>query len=149
MISALKATIVTGIIGLAAVAWFGLLLSLEKGAHAKTKQALASEKALVADIRSQNATQAAERAEAVADNVARMQAQIDAFIESEGSLRRSLSETRRLRQADREDADQRIERLKRENEELQAWAATLVPDDWVDFMREPADEATAAAAGSP
>ena len=144
-----KATLITGGVGLLAVVAVLFLLALEKGAHAKTKQLLADEKALVATIREQNATQAADRAEAAAAQVARMQAEIEAAQQNEMQLRRDLSTIEQQREADRRASETRIERLKRENEELMAWAITLVPGDWISFMREPIDEVAAASSGSP
>ena len=146
MIGGLKPALITGGIGLAGILAMVLLLAVEKNAHADTKQELADERSLVADIRSQNATQAAERAEAAAAEVARMQAQIDTAQQNEMQLRRDLSAVEAAREADRRNSETRIERLKRENDELMAWAITVVPGDWIDFMREPIDQAAAAAA---
>ncbi len=146
MIPKIKPVALVAGVGLLAVLACLFALSIEKGAHADTRKELADERALVADIRSQHATQAAERAEAAEANVARMRAEIEAAQRNEMQLRRDLSAAEAAREADRLDSESRIERLKRENEELMAWAVTPVPDDWIDFMREPVDDAVAAAA---
>ncbi len=137
----MKAAAVTGGIGIVAVLAVFVALMIEKSAHATTKQALADEKSLVADLRSQQATAAADRAVAVSDALARQQADIDRQLENEQRLRVQLAKAEDLRRSDQRAADASIARLKNENENLREWTATAVPDDIVDWVHDPADEA--------
>lgn len=131
--------------GIGAVACLGLFVAwmLEKGAHADTKQALADEQGIVATIRGDYATLAANRAKAIEDALREQQDELDRQLAQEEKLRADLAAAEARSEADRKNADTRIARLKDENEELRKWTVGLVPDDIVDWMREPIDEAAA------
>ena len=139
----MKAAAITGGIGVIAVLVVFVALTIEKNAHAVTKQALADEKSLVADIRTQQAVTAGERAQAIEAALREQQDELNRQLEDEQRLRLQLAEIEDQQRADRRASDARIERLKSENEELRQWADTGIPDDWIDFMREPADQAIA------
>lgn len=139
----LKAAAITGGVGVIAVLIVFTMLTFEKNAHATTKQSLADEKSLVADLRSQQATTAADRVKAIAEALAEQQEDLDRQLKNEERLRRELAKARTLRRTDQRAADANIVRLKRENQKLQLWADTLVPDDIVDWVHNPADEAAA------
>lgn len=134
-----KGVLVAGALGAVACLFLWLALAAEKNRHADTKQQLADQKANVAAIQTQHAEQAADRAEAAAAELDSVREQFLRMQRDASQLRQSLSNTEALREADRMDAEQRIEGLKRENEELMAWAVSTVPADWIVFMREPID----------
>lgn len=140
----MKAAAVTGGIGIVAVLVVFVALTIEKNAHADTKQKLADEQGITATIRSDYAKAAAERAKMVEASLREQQAELNRQLAQEEQLRSDLAKAEHRNRADRQNADTRIARLKDENEELRKWSAGPVPDDIIDWMLEPITDAAAA-----
>lgn len=138
-------TMIAGGIGALVALVLLFALGAEKSAHATTRQALADEMQLVADLQIQQATIAAQRAQAVSAALATQQADLDRQLENEQRLRTQLAKAEDLRESDARSADAKYTRLKNENEKLREWSDTAVPDNIVDWVHEPADEEAAAA----
>lgn len=130
--------------GALAVLVVGALLVREKGDHADTRSDLAAARTMVADMRAREAEAAADAAQRVAAAAAAAQEQLDLQLEREAALRVEYADVVRQSQEFRTAADRQIARLRRENAEVAAWAATVIPGPWIDFMRVRPD----AAAGS-
>lgn len=133
-----------GGVGALAVFAVSALLVLEKGRHAETRSDLAAARTMVADVRAREADAAAAAARTVAAAAAAAQEDLDRQLEREAALRVEYAAVVRQSQEFRTAADRQIARLRRENAEVAAWAATVIPGPWVDFMRVRPD----AAAGS-
>lgn len=113
--------------------------------HARTKSLLAQEKALVATIREQYATAAAIKAKAVSEALALQQEEMRRMALEADRLKAAATTATQRARTERREADRRLAVLESENELLREWSTTRIPDDVIDWMREPA----AATAASP
>ena len=130
MLAKFKLAGFTALAGVTAVLIVYAMLASERNAHAETLQQFADYKRAAADASLQQSI-------AYAEDTERLRAQLDAAVFDNTQLQRKLREDKLKRAAERRSADARIEELKRENEEIARWAATAIPDAWVDFMCEP------------
>jgi len=141
-----KLAAIVGGAGALAVLGVSFLLVLEKGRHADTRAELADVRTQFAEYREQVAESAAAAAASTAAAVAAAQDELDRQLAAEGALRNELADLRRASSESRTEADRLIARLRSENEELAAWADTVIPGAWLEFMRGRAGSDTATAA---
>ena len=140
------ATIV-GAAGGIAVLGVGVLLVIEKGRHADTREELAEARAQVAEVLAREASTAAAAAQAVAQAVERARAELDAMRAREAVVAAEHAEALRVSNEQRAAADRQIARLRRENAEVAAWADSVIPGAWLDFMLGRSDPAAGAPDG--
>lgn len=122
------------------------LLELEKNRHADTRSELARQRELTAEVLARESSTAAEAARTVAAAAGRAQAELDAMRQHEEQLRAEAAELARRSTESRAAADRQIARLRRENAELAAWADTVIPGPWLDFLLGRGADTTAGAA---
>lgn len=140
-----KPAVLVGLGGLGAVAFFWFQLQSERGSHADSRLELAAAQMAIADLRSLQATVAAERAQAVERALREQEAELENMRRAEASLRAALSSAQGEAREERTRAQAELGRLRRENQTLADWADTRVPDDIVSWLLDyHADDAPAA-----
>lgn len=121
------------------------LLGVEKMKHSATMRDYLEEVRLVAQLRKDQATTAAARAESIARALEIAQEEVRRFALQENELTAHIATQQHIAGQEHREASARLRELEKENEALRVWNDRDIPRSSIDWMLEP----TRTAAASP